>query len=94
MGPEAEKPPGWAQLPTNQPTNQLKEEEQGKWCIAGAVGGLVVKQVWSELNSRLGHGESMLASLRQARGRGWSGSALQPRAEIFTGGNLHTTTAG
>ena len=54
----------------------------------------VVKQVWSELNSRLGHGESIKPSLRQAGGRGWSGSGLQPRAEIFTAGNLHTTTAG
>ena len=75
------------------PANQLKEEEQGKWCIAGAVGGLVVKQVWSELNSRLGHGESIKPSLRQAGGRGWSGT-LQPRVEIFTPGNLHTTAAG
>ena len=89
MGPEAEKPPRAGGGGTNQ--LEPEEEEQGKWCIAGAVGGLVVKQVWSELNSRLGHGESMLASLRQAGGRGWSGSALQPRAEIFTAGNLHTT---
>ena len=50
----------------------------------------VVKQVWSELNSRLGHGESIKPSLRQAGGRVCGTLGRCNPEEIFTAGNLHT----
>ena len=67
------------------------EEEQGKWCNGdGRPVCVLVKRVWSELNPRLGHGESIKPSPRPAEvGRG---RLREPatREETFTAGNLHT----
>ena len=59
--------------------------------VQGSRWAVLVKQVWSELNSRLGHGESIKPSPPRAEGEEGCGTLRECNPEeIFTAGNLHT----
>lgn len=58
--------------------------------VQGRLWAVLVKQVWSELNSRLGHGESINPSRAPAQRSCGTLRQCNPE-EVFTPGNLHTT---
>ena len=58
--------------------------------VQGRLWAVLVKQVWSELNSRLGHGESINPSRAPAQRSCGTLRQCNPE-EVFTAGNLHTT---